>query len=147
MSSGPSPRALEPGLKHVETIRVAEAHTVPAMTHLFASFDDMPPVFATAYLVAFVEWTCTEALKPYLAPGQRSVGTHVNLSHVAATPIGIDVTAEVELVEVEGRRLKFKATCRDAAEVIGEGFHERFVIDAEKFAARMAKKTAISRIS
>jgi fluoroacetyl-CoA thioesterase len=134
--------ALQPGLRHAETITVSEAHTVPAMTHLFSTFREMPPVYATAYLVAFVEWTCTQALAPYLAPSERTVGTHVDLSHSAATPVGMRVTAEVELVEVDGRHLKFKVTCRDEAEIVGKGFHERFVIDTEKFAARLARKAA-----
>jgi fluoroacetyl-CoA thioesterase len=132
--------ALQPGLGHRETIRIGEAHTVPAMTPLFASFTEMPPVFATAYLVAFVEWTCTQALRRHLGPGQLTVGTHVDLSHVAATPVGMRVTAEVELVAVEGRKLRFKATCRDEADLIAEGFHERAIIDSGKFLARMQAK-------
>ena len=67
----------------------------------------MPPVLATACMVGFVETTCMEALVPYLAPGQKTVGIHVDLSHVAATPVGMRVTARVELVAVEGRKLRF----------------------------------------
>ena len=134
---------LEPGLRHTETIVIGEALTVPAMTHLFASFSDMPPVFATAYLVAFLEWTCTRALAPFIGAGQHTVGTHVDMSHSAATPIGMRVTAEVELVEVAGRRLRFRILCRDEAGIIGEGFHERFIVDAGTFAARMTKKAAL----
>jgi fluoroacetyl-CoA thioesterase len=136
---------LAPGLTHTETVAVSEAFTVPAMTPLFSSFEEMPPVFATAYLVAFVEWTCTRALRPYLAAGQLTVGTHVDLSHVAATPVGMHVTAEVELVEVTGRKLRFQVACRDEQDLVGQGFHERFVIDAEKFAARMAEKAGAPR--
>jgi fluoroacetyl-CoA thioesterase len=83
----------------------------------------MPPVFATANMIAFIEWTCVAALAPHLAPHQRTVGTRIEISHSAATPIGMDVTADVELVEIDGRRLRFKVGCRDEAEPIGEGFH------------------------
>jgi fluoroacetyl-CoA thioesterase len=138
---------LQPGLRHRETIRIGDAHTVPAMTPLFASFSEMPPVFATAYLVAFVEWTCTQALRGRLGEGQLTVGTRVEMSHVAATPVGMQVTAEVELVAVEGRKLRFRAVCRDEAELIGEGFHERAVIDSARFLARMRDKAGISHAS
>src|SRR5262245_16660732 len=111
-------KPLAPGLSHALTIPVEERLTVPAVSASFTGFADMPPVFATALLVGFVEWTCIEALRPHLAAGQRTVGTHVNLSHCAATPVGLNVTAAVELVEVEGKKLTFKVVCRDDIEVI-----------------------------
>jgi fluoroacetyl-CoA thioesterase len=128
------------GLRHSQTIAIEPVLTVPALPKALADFSDMPPVLATAYMVGFVEATCVSALKPYLAAGQRTVGTRVDMSHSAATPIGMTVTAEVELVEVDGRRLKFRATCRDEAEVIGEGFHERFIVDFGRFMARVEAK-------
>jgi len=91
-------------------------------------------------MIAFVEWTCVWALAPYLAPHQRTVGTRVEMTHVAATPIGMKVSAEVELVSIDDRILRFKAVCRDERELIGEGFHERTVIDNERFLARLAGK-------
>jgi fluoroacetyl-CoA thioesterase len=100
----------------------------------------MPPVFATAFLVGFVEDTCVAALKPHLAPGQRSVGTHVNVSHSAATAVGMTATCEVELVELDGRKLKFKVLCTDENGPIGAGFHERVLIDLERFLARLEAK-------
>ncbi|MGH9915907.1 MAG: thioesterase family protein, partial [Pyrinomonadaceae bacterium] len=125
---------LKPGLRHSETLTVEKNLTVPGLAALvFREFNNMPPVFATAYMIGFIEWTCAEALKPYLGSHERSVGIHVNMSHSAATPIGMKVTAEVELVEVNDRRLRFKVMCRDEVEVIGEGYHERFIIDYEKF--------------
>src|SRR3954463_14318525 len=114
---------LKPGLKHSTTIRVGEELSVPAAAGLFGSAAQMPPVFATAQMIAFVEWTCVHALAPYLAPGQRTVGTRVEMTHSAATPIGMIVPAEVELVEIDGRRFRFHARCRDEVETIGEGFH------------------------
>lgn len=131
---------LKPGLRHLQSLRVDRALTVPAMSGAFASFADMPPVFATAFMVAFIEWACIEALHPYLDGGERTVGTHVDVSHVAATPVGMTVIAEVELLSVEGRKLRFRVSCRDEAGPIGEGFHERAVIDHARFMERVAAK-------
>lgn len=128
------------GLRHSQTLRVDDSLTVPAVSAAFTGFSDMPPVFATAYMVGFVEWACIEALRPYLAPSQRTVGTHVNLSHSAATPVGMQVTAEVELIEVEGKRLTFKVLCRDEVDVICEGRHERFIVEAQQFIRRVTSK-------
>jgi fluoroacetyl-CoA thioesterase len=131
---------LKPGLRHSQSIMVDERLTVAAVSQAFTGFADMPPVFATAFLVGFVEWTCIEALRPFLAPQQRTVGVHVDLSHSAATPVGGTVTAEVELVSVEGPRLRFKILCRDDADVVSEGFHERYVVDATRFMRRLEGK-------
>lgn len=128
------------GLRHSETLAVDASLTVPEVSTAFGSFRDMPPVFATAYMVGFVEATCIAGLKHYLGEDQQTVGTHVDMSHSAATPIGMNVTVEVELIAVEGRRLRFRVECRDDAEVIGAGFHERFIIDAPKFTARVEAK-------
>ena len=70
------------------------------------------------------------------------MGTHVDVSHVAATPVGMTVVAEVELVEIQGRKLRFKVSCRDDVDVFSTGFHERAVIDYLKFTARVAEKAA-----
>jgi fluoroacetyl-CoA thioesterase len=133
-------QALRVGLKHSETITIPPGLTVPEMADRFSGFAEMPPVLATAYLVAFVEWTCLKALAPYLQPGQRTVGTRVDLSHDAATPVGMSATAEIELVEFDGRRMRFKVACRDARDSIGAGFHERFLIDEAKFLKKLAEK-------
>jgi fluoroacetyl-CoA thioesterase len=131
---------LKPGLRHTETITVGEALAVPAQARLFDPSTEMPPVFATAQMIAFVEWTCVHALAPYLSPAQRSVGTRVEMSHVAATPVGMIVSAEVELIEIDGRRFRFRARCRDEMEMIGEGFHERMIVDDARFMERLARK-------
>src|SRR5207237_9131175 len=91
------------------------------------------PAFAQAQMFAFIEWTCVHALALYLAPGQRTVGTRVEMTHSAATPIGMIVTAEVELVEIDGRRFRFHARCRDEVETIREGFHQLMVMDHRRF--------------
>lgn len=131
---------LKPGLQYIQTITVDEHLTVPAVANAFTGFADMPPVFATALLVGFVEWTCIEALRPFLEPGERTVGIYVDLSHTAATPIGMKVTAEVTLTAIEDRNLEFKVVCRDEVDLICEGHHKRFVIDLDKFMKRVRKK-------
>jgi fluoroacetyl-CoA thioesterase len=131
---------LKPGLRHSATIRVTEQLAVPASGRLLGAAAEMSPVFATAQMIAFVEWTCVAALAPYIAPHQRAVGTRVEMTHSAATPIGMEVTAEIELAEIEGRRLRFKVNCHDEVESIGEGCHERTIIDHDRFMARLARK-------
>ncbi|MEO3754726.1 thioesterase family protein [Streptomyces sp. B6B3] len=135
---------LRAGLRHTSRLLVDEGLTVPAVSDALRGFADMPRVFATAYLVAFVENTCIEAVAPLLPEGNKTVGTHVELSHSAATPVGMEVTAFVELVEVDRRRLRFAVECRDAQDVISSGHHERHVIDAATFDERMAAKAATS---
>lgn len=131
---------LKPGLSHRQSLRIDRSLTVPAVSAAFTGFADMPPVFATAFMVGFIEWACIEALRPLLDPGEHTVGTHVDVSHVAATPAGMTVTADVELVAVEGRKLRFRVSCRDDAGPIGDGFHERAIIDQAKFTERVAAK-------
>jgi fluoroacetyl-CoA thioesterase len=136
MSAAPSV-----GLRHSQTIRVTPEITVPRLPAILGDASAMPPVLATAHMVAFIEMTCVEGLRPHLAEGQASVGTMVHVTHLAATPIGMAVTAEVELVAVEGRKLRFRVACRDEKDLIGEGFHERFVIDVAKFMSKLAGKS------
>jgi fluoroacetyl-CoA thioesterase len=131
---------LKPGLRHARTLTVRDALAVPAQAQLFDPATEMPPVFATAQMIAFIEWTCLAALTPYIGAHQRTVGTLVDVTHTAATPVGMNVTAEVELVEVDGRRLRFKVACRDEVESIGEGFHERAIIDRSWFRSRLGRK-------
>lgn len=132
---------LKPGLRHTRTLVVGEALSVPAQARIFDPATEMPPVFATAQMIAFVEWTCVAALAPYLAPHQRTVGTRVEMTHTAATPIGMTVTAEVELVAIDRRTLRFKVECHDEREAIGAGFHERAVIDYDRFIERLRRKS------
>jgi fluoroacetyl-CoA thioesterase len=129
----------------MQTLAVDDTLVVPAVSEHFTGFRDMPPVFATAFMVGFIEWACIEAMRPYLEPGEHSVGTHINVSHTAATPIGMNVTAFVELIEAENRRLTFRVTCRDEINIIGEGTHERVVINPEKFMRRVSAKRAARR--
>lgn len=90
-------------------------------------------VFATPMMIALMEQTCNESVVPMLEEGQGTVGTHIDVSHCAATPVGMRVWCDSELVEVDRRRLVFKVAAYDERGLIGEGRHERFVIDTKKF--------------
>jgi fluoroacetyl-CoA thioesterase len=132
---------LRVGLRHAFRYRVPADKTVPALFPEAAEFQAMPEVFATGFLVGLIEWTCIQAVNPHLDwPREQTVGTRVELSHAAATPPGQEITVEVELSALEGRKLVFRVTAKDDAATISEGTHERFVIDAEKFQARLAPR-------
>lgn len=103
------------------------------------------PVFATPYMIALMENAACNAIADALEDGQSSVGTKLDVSHDAATPVGMHVTAKAELVEVDRRRLVFRVTASDDAGPIGQGTHERFLIMAEKFLAKAEAKRAESR--
>ncbi len=133
--------ALQPGLEHELRYTVPPDKTVPCLYPESASFRDMPQVFATGFMVGLLEWCCLELVKPYLDwPREQSVGTHVDVSHIAATPPGLTVTVKARLEEVDGRRLVFSVRAHDGVDLISTGRHERFIIDATRFNARMAKK-------
>jgi fluoroacetyl-CoA thioesterase len=134
---------LRPGLEHEWRFTVTDAKTVPALYPESPSFQDMPAVLATGYLVGLLEWACLELVKPYLDwPQEQTVGTRVDFSHTAATPPGMTVTVKARLEEVDGRRLVFSVSAHDGVDSISTGRHERFVIDAAKFNARLAEKKA-----
>ena len=97
-------------------------------------------VFATPMMIALIEQTCNESVVPYLEPGQGTVGTHVDVSHCAATPVGMRVWCDSELVEVDRRRLVFAVKAYDECGLIGEGRHESFIIDSAKFQAKIDAK-------
>lgn len=132
--------ALEAGLRHSETMIVDERLLVPALAAQWPDLAEMPPAFATAMMIGFIEWTCIQALRPFLSEGQRTVGAHVDVSHVAATPAGMRVTASVELSEIDGRSLLFGVRCEDEAGLIGEGRHRRIIVDGDRFSARLKAK-------
>jgi fluoroacetyl-CoA thioesterase len=137
---------LKPGLQHKETITIDERLAVTKVVTMFTESADMPPVFATAFLVGFIEWTCMQALQPFLEPEQRTLGIRVDLSHSAATPIGMQVTAEVVLEAVEDRKLRFKVVCHDEVDLICEGHHERFVVDINRFMKGLRKKQGLDQV-
>ncbi|MGI6621305.1 MAG: thioesterase family protein [Bacillota bacterium] len=104
-------------------------------------------VFSTPNLVLLMEEACVEAVKPYLEEGETTVGTMVNIRHLAATPPGLTVTANAVLTHVEGRKLVFEVTASDDVELVGQGTHERFLVDREKFTAKSLRKTVIHKES
>ncbi len=135
--------SLKPGIRYEHTITVPLSKTVPALYPESDEFLAMPEVFATGFLVGFLEWACIRAINPHLDwPQEQTVGTHIDVSHEAATPPGLKVTATVELLAVEGRKLVFSVEAHDGVELISRGRHERFVINREKFDARVSAKTS-----
>jgi fluoroacetyl-CoA thioesterase len=133
--------SLVSGLTHQFRYTVPDDKTVPHLYPESALFQDMPRVLATGYLVGLLEWACIEAIRPHLDwPREQSLGTHVNFSHVAATPPGRTITVDVRLDRVEGRKLYFMLSAHDGVNLISEGTHERHVIDVERFEAKLAKE-------
>lgn len=134
---------LKPGIEHQLSFRLPDTKTVPALYPESPEFQEMPEVFATGYLVGFLEWACIDAIKPHLDwPDEQSLGTHINVSHTAATPPGLLVTARVKLVSINGRRLTFEVEADDGVDVIASGTHERFVIDRDRFNRKIRNKAA-----
>ena len=98
------------------------------------------PVFATPYMIALMENAAVNAVGPYLAEGEGTVGTRLDVSHDAATPIGMKVWAEAELVRVDRKALTFNDTAYDEAGVIGKGTHDRFIITVDRFLAKAEQR-------
>jgi fluoroacetyl-CoA thioesterase len=135
--------SLKPGLSFTFAYAVPPERTVPCLLPESPEFQQMPRVLATGYMVGLFEWACIQALKPHLDwPREQSVGIEVCLSHVAATPPGLTVKISGELVEVQGRRLQFAMQGHDGVELISQGTHGRYVIDARRFNQKAAAKRA-----
>jgi fluoroacetyl-CoA thioesterase len=133
--------SLKPGIRSQHRFVVPTSKTVPALYPESPEFVAMPEVFATGFLVGFLEWACIKAINPHLDwPQEQTLGTHIDVSHEAATPPGLEVTATVELIEVDGRRLVFAVEAHDGVDLISWGRHERFVINREKFDAKIGAK-------
>ena len=128
-------RPISVGAKGSYVLRVTPAH-------LANQFKDaiLPEVFATPMMVLAMENAALNAIRSFLDPGESAVGTAVNIRHLAATPVGHEVTAEAEVVEVNGRHVTFKVSARDEKEEIGDGTHQRIVVDRARFDARLATK-------
>jgi len=133
--------SLKPGIEHELVYRVPESKTVPHLYPEAPEFQVMPRVFATGFMVGLMEWACLMAILPHLDwPAEQTVGTHVDLSHSAATPPGLEVRARAKLVKVDGRRLVFEVEAHDGVDTICKGTHERFIINAAKFVERVKAK-------
>ncbi len=110
--------------------------------HLANQFKDaMPQVLATPVMVLIMENAALNAIRSYLDLGESAVGTAIAVRHLAATPVGHDVRAEAEVIQVDGRRIEFKVSARDEMEEIGNGTHERIVINLKSFNERLARKS------
>ena len=127
---------LEIGIKGNKKVIVDDTNTA----EVYGSGD--LPVFATPAMIGLMEFTASASVSSYLEEGQATVGTVVNVKHVAATPVGMEVHCESELVEIDRKRLVFNVKAYDECGLIGEGVHERFIIDVEKFMSRTNGKKA-----
>ncbi len=133
--------SLKTGLIFNFRYKVPDNKTVPHLYPEAPEFQEMPKVLATGFMVGLFEWACIQAINPHIDwPREQTVGIAVNLSHLAATPPGLIVNVKVKLVEVEGRRLVFSIVADDGIDTISEGTHDRFIIDAAKFNAKVAAK-------
>jgi fluoroacetyl-CoA thioesterase len=99
-------------------------------------------VLGTPAMIMLMEQAALKAVEPYLAEGQTTVGTRLDVRHLAATPVGMRVTVRARLVEVDGRRLTFEVEAEDEREPVGKGRHERFIIDRARFLDRVQNKAA-----
>jgi predicted thioesterase len=125
---------LKPGMTHEMERQVTEDLSAQKV------FPHVPNVYATRAMVGHFEETCAEMVLPYLGEGEQTVGTSMKFTHTAATPIGMKVRFEAKLVEVDGRKLTFEVEGFDEVDKIGQATHERFIINADKFNAKMAEK-------
>lgn len=125
---------MEKGIKNTRTITVTPDKTAEVMG------SGTLPVFATPAMVALMENTAAESVEALVGEGNTTVGTVINVKHLSADPIGVEVTCESELVEVDGRRLVFEIKVSDRDGVVGEAHHERFIIDKTRFMDKVQKK-------
>jgi len=120
---------------------VPASKTVPFLYPESEEFLVMPKVFATGFLVGILEWACIKAINSHLDwPKEQTVGRHINVSHEAATPLGLEVIVFVELTKIEGEKLEFSVEAHDGLDLISKGRHERFIINKEKFDAKLIDK-------
>lgn len=138
--------SLRPGLTFSHQFVIPVSKTVPRLYPESDEFIQMPEVFATGFLVGFLEWACILCINSHLDwPDEQSVGTHIDVSHEAATPPGFEVTAHVELIEVDGNRLVFNVEAHDGIDLISRGQHERFIIQKHQFDERLNRKSQSDR--
>src|SRR3984893_9922656 len=131
---------LKPGLTHSFSYEVPENKTVPYTYPESPIIAQMPKVFATGFMIVLMEWTCTQLMAPHLDEGEGSLGNHVDVSHLAATPPGMTVKADAEVVDVQGRKIVFKVCAHDGMDLIGEGRHERVGVAWDRLNAKVGDK-------
>jgi len=131
---------LAAGLSDSHAYVVAKENTVPHLAMDRSTFDDIPEVLATAYMVVMMEGACTKVLRPHLDTDEGSLGIAVNVTHLAATLPGQTVTVTATIEKVEGRRVVFHVVAHDGADKIGEGTHQRAIVPWDRFKAGVAAK-------
>src|SRR5262245_44458928 len=129
---------LKAGLTHRFAYLVPAEKTVPHLYPEAPELAHMPKVFATGFMVGLMEWTCVQLIAPHLDAGEGSLGTHIDVSHAAATPPGMTITVEATCTAIDGRRLTFHVKAHDGIDLIGEGRHERVVVAWDRFNTRVA---------
>ena len=130
------------GARASHAFTVTPDQTVPALYPMAPSFRAMPGVLATGYLVGLMEWACVEQLAPFMEAGDGSLGTHVDVSHVAPTPPGLTVTVDTEVTGIDGKFIWFHVRAHDGLDMIGEGRHQRAVVRWDRFVPRAMAKVA-----
>lgn len=119
---------------------VRPEEVVPRLFADARTMDDMPHVLASAYMVGMFEWACVEQIAPFYETGEGSLGTGFELTHVAPTPPGLMITVDTEIESIDGKFIWFKVRGHDGIDMIGEGRHQRAVVDWERFNLRVSKK-------
>ena len=130
------------GAKGVHRLPIGEAHTVPRLYPESAEFRAMPGVLATGYMVGLMEWACIELLLPYYDEGEGSLGTHIDVSHLAPTPPGMTVTVETEIAAIDGKFVWFSVRAHNGVDLIGEGRHQRALVRWDRFVPKAMAKAA-----
>ncbi len=133
---------LQPGATATHAYAVTAANTVPHLAMDRSTFEDIPEVLATAYMVVMMEGAATKALKPHLDANEGSVGISINVTHLAATLPGQTVTVTAAITAVEGRKITFEVVAHDGLDKIGEGIHQRAIVPWDRFKAGIAAKAA-----
>jgi len=129
---------IKPGLTGSASLIVADEHTAPRVG------SGRVRVLATPVMINLIEAAALDAVEALLPAGHQSLGTVLDVRHIAATPVGMRVTAQVEVIAVEGRTIRFRVEARDAVELIGDGTHERVVVNVAKFDLRVQRKIEVA---
>lgn len=125
---------MEIGIQHTETEIVSDVNTAETVG------SGLLPVYATPSMIALMEKCASACVAPALEAGKTSVGTLLDVKHLSASPIGMQITCTATLVEIDGRRLVFRVEASDTAGLIGEGTHERFIVDSDRFLTKCLAK-------
>lgn len=127
-------KGLDVGMSKELTLKTLPEHSAQRFFH------NLPNVFATPFLGGLMEQVCASLIDEHLEPGMQSVGMSMDLKHLAPTPLGMEIKVVCEVTAIEGRKVTFKLEAFDEVEKIGEATHERFLIKADKFNARVVEK-------